>query len=97
MSKLYIDEFKAIPFFRDYEINYKGIIREVFTQKKLRQVIYKSGYLYIRTRLKAKPFIRPIHKLLAEAFILNPNNYKRVVFKDGNKLNINLNNLEWRK
>jgi len=36
-----------------------------------------------------------IHKLVAKAFIPNPNNYTVVHHKDHNKLNNNADNLEW--
>jgi hypothetical protein len=34
-------------------------------------------------------------KTVAEAFIDNPNNYKHIYFKDGNKRNVRVDNLEW--
>lgn len=36
-----------------------------------------------------------VHRLVAEAFLPNPNNYKVVHHKDGNRLNCHKNNLEW--
>lgn len=36
-----------------------------------------------------------IHRLVAEAFISNPNNYKYINHKDENTRNNNANNLEW--
>lgn len=36
-----------------------------------------------------------VHRLVANAFIQNPNNYKHVNHKDENPLNNNMENLEW--
>ena len=36
-----------------------------------------------------------VHKLVAEAFIPNPNNYPIINHKDENPSNNNVNNLEW--
>lgn len=41
-----------------------------------------------------KKYIR-IHRLVAELFLDNPNNYTQINHKDGNKLNNFVNNLEW--
>ncbi len=36
-----------------------------------------------------------IHRLVAEKYLDNPNNYSHVLFKDGNVKNCNVDNLEW--
>lgn len=36
-----------------------------------------------------------VHRIIALAFCPNPNNYKEVNHKDGNKLNNHYSNLEW--
>lgn len=53
-----------------------------------------GGYCHISLRYGRKKEVL-IHRLVAEAFIPNPFNYKYVNHKDENKLNNNFENLEW--
>ena len=54
------------------------------------------GYAYIKLRgLDGKDESIPVHRLVAIAFIPNPNGYKCVNHKDENKINNNVENLEW--
>lgn len=55
----------------------------------------KPGYEFIILRKNNKSHNLMIHRLVAEAFIENPNKYSCVNHKDGNKLNNNVSNLEW--
>ena len=59
--------------------------------KILKNIIYKNGYEYII--FDGKHFL--IHRLVAKTFIENKNNFPIVNHIDGNKLNNNVNNLEW--
>lgn len=54
----------------------------------------KSGYCYITLKGKQTKFTT-IHRLVAQAFIPNPNDYPCVNHKDENKSNNNVYNLEW--
>lgn len=64
---------------------------------KERLLSKKGGAKYIQVSLskngKTKPFL--IHRLVAEAFIPNPDNLPCVNHKDENKHNNNADNLEW--
>ena len=55
----------------------------------------KKGYYQIGLRKDNKRKWFSVHRLVAETFIDNPNNCKYVNHKDENKLNNNINNLEW--
>ena len=59
--------------------------------KILKPIKKENGYY--RVYLKSKWY--PIHRLVAEAFIPNPDNKPQVNHIDGNKKNNNVNNLEW--
>lgn len=85
--------FKTIKNHSRYKIsNIGNIINNKNKLLKTRNNIYCKISLYndygIRKNLT-------LHRLLAINFISNPNNYKCVNHIDGNKLNNNLNNLEW--
>ena len=55
----------------------------------------KQGYLRIELSKNKKRKKYTIHRLVAEAFIPNPNNYPCINHKDENKINNNVDNLEW--
>lgn len=67
-----------------------------FLSGKIDNVGYRAYSLAIinpLTSKKGKMFYA--HRLVAEYFLDNPNNYEFVHHKDENKLNNNVNNLEW--
>lgn len=55
----------------------------------------KNGYCIVNLKRNQKSHIRKIHRLVSEAFILNPENLSQVNHKDGNKQNNHIDNLEW--
>ena len=66
----------------------KGRILKAAVQKK-------GGYVFVVLSKDGKTKGYRVHRLVADAFIDNPNNYRCVNHKDENKTNNNVNNLEW--
>ncbi|MCI6458253.1 MAG: NUMOD4 motif-containing HNH endonuclease [Clostridium sp.] len=62
---------------------------------KLSPDIASNGYYRITFSKNGKKVQKYLHRLIAEYFIPNPNNYPQVNHIDGNKLNCNIKNLEW--
>ena len=78
-----------------YETNGKTII--LYKGKILSKAISHSnkGYYIVSLSKKGKALKKYVHRLLAEAFILNPNNYAYINHKNENKLDNRVENLEW--
>ena len=54
-----------------------------------------AGYYYVKLAINNSYLSKRVSRLVAEAFLPNPQKYAVVNHKDGNKLNNNINNLEW--
>lgn len=77
-----------------YEINEQGTIRNTRTGKIRNSFLRKDGYLGVQLYMN-KVVNFQLHRLIAEAFIDNPNNKPCVNHKDSNRSNNALTNLEW--
>lgn len=99
---------KDIEGFENYQISNLGRIKSkerivsnfcrtyVKKEEILKTHVMKTGYLAIVLRDKEqKKHLLKIHRLIAENFIPNPNNYTQVNHIDGNKTNSSIENLEW--
>ena len=91
-----------------YEVNENGIIRSIPHLRKngvngsyinkgriMKQRINTSGYLVLRLSKNGVVKNEFVHVIVAKAFIPNPHNLPQVNHKDENKLNNNVDNLEW--
>lgn len=64
-------------------------------ERKLKPYNNGYGYMLVDMRKDGKRYMRVVHRLVAEAFIPNPNNLPQVNHIDGNKNNNCVTNLEW--
>ena len=93
--------FKDIPGYEGlYQVSNLGNVKSLHYNKSNRQVILKpkltkTGYCRVGLHSKGVSKDFYIHRLVAEAFLDNPNNLSDVNHKDENKTNNNINNLEW--
>lgn len=89
-----MEEWKSITDFPNYEISSLGNVKNIITGKVLKNSL-KCGYYYISLTNKNCKKTLLVHRLVALAFIENPENKTDVNHKDKNKLNISVSNLEW--
>lgn len=75
-----------------YQISDRGNIKIKNNELFKIPVMNINGYNFVYLKDRK---ISYIHRLVAQAFIPNPNNYPCVNHIDGNKLNNNVDNLEW--
>lgn len=78
---------------RNIQNNYTGIQKK--KEKILKPEFTKDGYLRITLSKDSKQYRYPIHTLVAQAFLKNPNLLNIINHKDENKSNNHYTNLEW--
>ena len=90
-------KYSNIDFGTNYLINKNGIIYSLFTMKELSHSAYKdNGYRRVVLKdINKNKHLLYLHRILAETFIPNPNNYPCINHKDENKNNNCVDNLEW--
>lgn len=87
---------KEIKGFENYLISEDGtVINKKNGKIKSAYANKENGYLYVDLWKNNKSYKRPIHRLIAESFIPNPNHKLTVDHKDGNRLNNSITNLRW--
>lgn len=91
------EEWRIIKGFSNYEVSNTGFVRNANTYYILKNRITKNGYCQVSLKddITGKFKNQYIHRLVALAFIENPEDKVYVNHKDGNKTNNNISNLEW--
>ena len=103
MKGKWINEIKGMEFYTGYKVYEDGTVESYIKRhdkiyvisdeprRVLKQQKTKKGYL--RVEIRSRGFA--VHRLVAMAFIENPENKEQVNHIDGNKQNNNVENLEW--
>lgn len=87
---------KKIKGFDNYTIDLEGNIYSFLSNMYLKPYLDTKGYLQVELRDNdGNRKMKKVHRLVAEAFIPNPNNLPEVNHKDENKQNPKAENLEW--
>lgn len=98
-----MEKWLPIRDFPNYMISNLGQVKSLSKSCKYRkanEVILKAnprsnGYLKVDLYANGKAHTKTVHRLVAEAFIPNPNNLPEINHKDEDKTNNRADNLEW--
>lgn len=95
-----MEEWKDIKGYEGkYQISNRGRVKSLGNNKTRKEKILRPGkrnnYLFINLYKNGKSKKYNIHRLVAEHFLPNPDNLPVINHKDENKLNNNVENLEW--
>lgn len=88
-----ISNFGNVKSISRYKNNNGGLV--FHNEMMIKKQVTKKGYNSVSMTINKKFSTFPVHRLVATAFIPNPENKPQVNHIDGNKLNNDVSNLEW--
>lgn len=99
---MHIEQWKLVEGFEHYEVSDLGKVRSAITRtntfagRLLKPYLDKDGYWRISLFRSGKKYPKAVHKLVAKAFVPNPDSLLEINHKDTNRANPIASNLEWR-
>ena len=78
-----------------YSVTESGQVYSHKSNKFIKAHDNGHGYMEVCLCVDGKPFHKYVHRIVAEAFVLNPDNLPEVNHKDENRANNHAGNLEW--
>lgn len=78
-----------------YEVSSTGLVKNSRYNRPIKSHPDKNGYLRVRFFIHGVKTKHFIHRLVANAFLINPDKSFQVNHKDGIKINNSASNLEW--
>ena len=78
-----------------YEVSADGKVWSIKKQQWLTPIVVKDGVLKVSLSKDGSKKKCTVHKLVAEAFLPNPDNKPQIDHIDGNKHNNSVDNLRW--
>jgi hypothetical protein len=85
-----MEQWKTIPDFPMYKVSNLGRVRRYRLLDPC-----TNEYRYVSLCVNSKKTNRYVHRLVAEAFLPNPDKKKKVVHIDGDRNNNRVENLRW--